>query len=64
MTFNDRTLNCSSIVSAARKAYNKYYSAELDLNEGFHRFVSNYRLAYQGPNTAHAQVGAKFDTSE
>jgi len=63
-TFNDRTLHCPRIVTAARKAYNKRYKAEIELNETFHRFVSNYRLAYQGPNTAPAQVGAKFDTSE
>ena len=64
VTFNDRTLNCPGIVSAAREAYNKYYSAEVELNDTFNRFASNYRLAYQGPNTAHAQIGSKFSTSE
>jgi len=61
-TFSDRTLHCSGTASAARDAYNKYYSDEVKLNDTFNRFASNYRLAYQGPNTAHAQIGARFDT--
>ena len=63
-TFSDQTLHCSGTASAARDAYNKYYSDEVKLNDTFNRFASNYRLAYQGPNTAHAQIGAKFDTGE
>ena len=51
-------------MSVAREAYNKYYSVEIDLNRTFNKFVSNYHLAYQGPNTARAQIGAKLDTSE
>ena len=63
-TFNFQTLHCSGIVSAAREAYKEKYSAEIDLNNEFNKFTSNYRLAYQGPNTARAQIGVRFDTSE
>ena len=57
-------LNTSGWVgcSPAREAYQAYYSAEIKLNETFNSFVSNYRRGYQGPNTARAQIGAKFNT--
>ena len=51
-------------MTAARQAYDKYYAAEIELNEAFNRFASNFCLAYQGPNEAVAQIGSKFDTSE
>jgi len=51
-------------VTAARQAYNEYYEAEMELNEAFNTFASNFCLAYQGPNVASAQIGSKFDTSE
>ena len=51
-------------MTAARQAYNKYYKAEIELNEAFNRFASNFCHAYQGPNKASAQIGSKFDTSE
>ena len=47
-----------------QKAHKKYYSDEIKLNETFQRFASNVYLAYQGPNTARAQIGSRFDTSE
>ena len=62
--FDNRTLHCRGIVTAAQQAYNKYYEAEIELNETFNRFASNFCLAYQGPNKASAQIGSKFDTSE
>ena len=63
-TFLERTLYISGTASSARDAYNEYYSTEVDLNDTFNKFASNYCLAYQGPNTAHAQIGSKFSTSE
>jgi len=41
--------------------YPNNVAVEIQLNEEFGVFVSNYRLAYQGPNTAHAQIGSKLD---
>lgn len=51
------------VVTNARREYNKYYTREIGLNECFNSFVYNYRLAYQGPNTAKAQIGAKLKMS-
>ena len=63
-TFDDRTRNCTSIVTASRKTYQEQYSAEIELNETFNKFASNFRLAYQGPNTARAQIYSRFNSSE
>ena len=60
-TFDDHTLNCHDMATEAQKAYENYYSAEIELNETFNRFASNFCLAYQGPNTAKAQIGSKVD---
>ena len=49
------------MATEAQKAYENYYSAEIELNETFNRFASNFCLAYQGPNTAKAQIGSKVD---
>lgn len=46
----------------AQEEYSATYSAEIHLNEAFHAFVSNYRCAYEGPNTAAAQIGSPYDT--
>lgn len=51
------------VLTNARKEYNEYYIEEVELNECFNSFVYNYRLAYQGPNTAKAQIGAKLKKS-
>ena len=45
----------------AEIAYQDCYSYEVELNETFNRFASNFCLAYQGPNTASAQIKAKVD---
>ena len=49
------------MATEAQKAYENYYSAEIELNETFNMFASNFCLAYQGPNTARAQIGSKVD---
>ena len=40
------------------------YEEEIKLNSEFHVFVSNYRLGYQGPNTAQDQIGSKLVQDE
>ena len=60
-TFKDHTLNCHDLTTEAQKAYQDCYSYEVELNETFNRFASNFCLAYQGPNTASAQIKAKVD---
>lgn len=49
-------------ITEAQEEYNDVYSAEIHLNELFHTFVSNYRCAYQGQNTARSQIGSMYDT--
>ena len=46
----------------ARKQYLQDYGEEITLNEEFDRFVTYLQQAYEGPNTAHAQTGSKYDT--
>ena len=48
------------IKTDARLRYETYYGKETILNEHFHKFVFNYQLAYQGPNTARAQIGSRL----
>ena len=60
-TFNDHTLNRHDLTTEAQKAYQDCYSYEVELNETFNRFASKFCLAYQGPNTASAQIKAKVD---
>ena len=60
-TFNVHTLHCHVMVTEAEMAYQDCYSYEVELNETFNRFASNFCLAYQGPNTASAQIKAKVD---
>ena len=47
----------------AREQYIQEYEDEIGLNEEFDRFVAYFQQAYEGPNTAHAQTGSKYDTS-
>ena len=63
-TFDKQTRNSTAIVTAARKTYQEKYTPEIELNETLNRFASNYRLAYQGPNTARAQIFSRFNSSE
>ena len=46
------------LVTKARKKYEKYYQEEKKLNKKFALFVTNYQLAYQGPNTLKEQIDA------
>lgn len=62
--FEMKTRHCGGIVTQAKEHYRTTYAAEIELNETFNKFVFNYRLAYQGPNTARAQIGSKHDTGE
>ena len=52
------------VLTKARREYNDYYTGEVELNEYFNNFVHNYTLAYQGPNTAKAQIGVKVKKSQ
>jgi hypothetical protein len=47
----------------AREQYIQEYEDEIGLNEEFDRFVAYFQQAYEGPNTAHAQTGSKYDTT-
>ena len=60
-SFDAKTKNSKGIVIPARKKYKDEYCHEIELNEAFNKFVANYRLYYQGPNTAQAQVMAKYE---
>ena len=60
--FDAKTKHSTGAVVPAIVAYMAEYSEEMKLNEEFNRFVANFQLAYQGPNTAHAQIGAKYTT--
>ena len=44
------------LVSEARENYNTKYAEEIELNEKFKQFVTNYKAAYEGKNTRRAQV--------
>ena len=46
----------------ARERYIQEYEHEIRLNEEFDGFVAYFQQAYEGPNTAHAQTGSKYDT--
>lgn len=52
------------VITEARRSYSEYYQLEVELNESFNRFVNHYQLAYQGPNTAKAQIGVKLKASQ
>ena len=54
----------SAHLSQDKEAYLDSYAVEINLNDTFNTFVSNFQLAYQGPNTARHQIGAKFNTSK
>ena len=51
-------------LSEAKVEYSALYTSEVELNDVFNKFVTNFQLVYQGPNTARAQIGAKFNTSK
>jgi inositol 1,4,5-triphosphate receptor type 1 len=61
--FDQKTKEGKCAASPTREQYMRDYEEEMRLNEEFDRFVANFQLAYEGPNTAHAQTGAKYDTA-
>lgn len=55
-----KTKDCQGYETLTKKLYKDTYATEIELNETFNVFVSNFKLAYQGPNTAQAQIGSKY----
>lgn len=62
--FDAKTKHNTGAAVPAQEKYQADYSEEIELNDQFNNFVANFRLAYQGPNTAHAQIGSKYPTGE
>lgn len=60
--FEMKTKDCRGSETHARKQYKESYAEEIELNESFNFFVNNFKVAYQGPNTAMEQIGSKYDT--
>ena len=60
LTFQKQEYGKTTGNTTARQ-YPQNFADEIQLNEEFGVFVSNYCLAYQGPNTALAQIGSKLD---
>lgn len=60
--FELKTKACVGCETLTKKLYKDTYAEEIELNETFNAFVTNFKLAYQGPNTALAQIGSKYDT--
>lgn len=61
-TFDVRTKPCRAFETTAMSSYKTTYAVELDLNDAFNKFVSNYQLSYQGPNDAREQTGSKYES--
>ena len=59
--FESKTKDCKGHLTLTKQLYNDTYAAEVELNETFNTFVNNFKVAYQGPNTACAQIGTKYD---
>lgn len=63
--FDAKTRDSKGAPVPSVERYKAEYREEMRLNEDFNRFVANFRLAYEGPNTARDQIpGAKYDTRE
>ena len=60
--FELKTKDCKGYETLTKQLYKDTYAAEIEINEAFNNFVSNFRVAYQGPNTAMAQTGSKYDS--
>ena len=56
--FEEKTKDCKGSETPTKTTYNITYATEIELNETFKTFVINFKLAYQGPNTADAQIGS------
>ena len=65
VNFDAKTRDSKGAPVPARESYMAEYEEELRLNKEFDKFVANFQLAYEGPNTARDQIpGAKYDTRE
>ena len=58
-----KTRDCQGCETLTRKLYKDTYAEEIELNETFNIFVNNFKMAYQGPNTARAQIESKYDNT-
>ena len=61
--FELKTKDCRGCETHSRKLYKETYAEEIELNEAFNVFVNNFKVAYQGPNTAMGQINSKYDTN-
>ncbi len=61
-SFDKWTADGKGFASPARMEYLRTFDTEIELNDMFNTFVTNYQRAYQGPNTARAQIGSKYST--
>ena len=60
--FELKTKDCQGYETLTKKLYKDTYAQEIELNETFNVFVNNFKVAYQGPNTARGQLGSKYET--
>ncbi len=61
-SFDKWTAEGKGVASPAKTEYSRVFAPEIELNDMFNTFVTNYQRAYQGPNTARAQIGSKYST--
>ena len=58
---NNKDIFHQEVVSQVRETYNEEYEEEIQLNEEFNQFVTNYKAAYEGENTRKEQaLGVRF----
>ena len=62
MVFDTKTKDCKGYETRTKKQYNITYATEIELNKIFNTYITNFKLAYQGPNTALVQTGSKYST--
>ena len=60
--FETKTKDCKGYETLTKKLNKNTYATEIELNKTFNTFVANFKLAYQGPNTAVAQIGSQYST--
>lgn len=60
--FEMKTKECKGYETLTRQLYKDTYTDEVELNKKFNVFVHNFKAAYEGPNTAGAQIDSNYDT--